>query len=84
MQSCMSAAWPSALFRRDANMAGRRSVLLIHIGTILEMLHGDDENHMLSVVALEQIIDIRIIRRQRVFEKKLHSQGVKVELIVAW
>jgi hypothetical protein len=32
---------------------------LVHIGPILELLRGDDENHMLGIVVFDQILDVQ-------------------------
>jgi hypothetical protein len=54
----MSAAWPSAQFRK---MQTRLTIDPQHLFILVELLHGDDENHMLGVIILDKIIDVRSI-----------------------
>jgi hypothetical protein len=58
---------------RDANIAGYRAAPFVRIGPILELLRGEDENHVLEAIVLEKTVDVRIILRGRVL-KTLQAQ----------
>jgi hypothetical protein len=55
----------------DAKTDKHRSALPLQPQPIPKNLHGDDENHMLDVVIVEQINNAQVIRRQRVFKENL-------------
>jgi hypothetical protein len=53
----------------DAKTDEHRSALPLQLQPIPKNLHGDDENHMLDIVVVEQIINAQVIQRQRVFKE---------------
>jgi hypothetical protein len=47
---------PERSVPRDANAVGYRFVPPLEVGSILELLRGDDEDHVFGLVVVEQFI----------------------------
>jgi hypothetical protein len=58
---------------RDADIASYRAAPFVRIGPILELLRGENENHVLDVIVLKKNVDVRAILRGRVL-KTLQAQ----------
>jgi hypothetical protein len=53
---------PKHTILRDANSAYHRSAIPLEVDSILDILRSKDEDHMLSVIFVQQFVDTRIVR----------------------